>query len=286
MESFASFRSRLDARRPIAVFVAAVLGTQSVFAWHAAVGPEAIRPVVPAMAPLSLQQFVRTKSGLENGAEQDRTIYLFEDIHLNAEAQRHIAGALQVLGQKKESAHQPFVVGIEGSIGSFDFMPYHRLSDQSAVKTIADQYLQQGLIGAAAYAALTSRDRKSEPMIVGLESEILYRKNIESYRGAKNNDGALVAAISKEDVFLDEQAEKKFLPREYVCCSTSRNLTRLGKENALVDYLHFLTEQFPELQLPPAASARFIRPPTLKSPFVSRRLKKCGPAWSTTMCRC
>jgi len=254
MASFPSlFRLRIDVQRPIAVFLVVVFGAQSVFAWHTVVGPEAPRPVAPAMASLSLQQFVRTKSGAEIVPDRDHTIYLFEDIHLNEEAQRRIAGALQVLGQKKESAHQAFVVGIEGSVGSFDFTPYHRLSDQSAVKTIADQYLQQGLIGAAVYAALTSRDRKSEPVIVGLEDEILYRKNIESYRSAKNNGGALAAAISKENIFLDEQAEKKFPPREYVLLHIKKSYDS-GKRT-LTDYLHFLMEQFPELSLPPVLSA-------------------------------
>ena len=242
-----------DLQRTIAVFLAAVLGTQSVFGWHTNIGPEPMGALSPPAVSLSLQQFVRSKSGVENLFAQDRTIYLFEDIHLNEEAQRHIAGALQVLGEKKGNAGQSFVVGIEGSVGPFDFTPYHRLSDQAAVKTIADRYLHQGLIGAAVYAALTSRNRRSEPVIVGLEDDVIYRQNIESYRSAKRNAERLADGIGKEDVLLDEKAEKIFSPREYVWLQMKKSYE--SGERTLPEYLHFLAEQFPGLQLPPALSA-------------------------------
>jgi hypothetical protein len=100
-------------------------------------------------------------------------LVLFQDIHLNAEAQTNLARALARLS---EGAGLD-VVGVEGAFRPFGFERL-RAFPIAAIRPVADLFLRDGYLGAASYAGLTI---VHPPRFVGVDDLAHYRENVNAY---------------------------------------------------------------------------------------------------------
>lgn len=126
--------------------------------------------------PSSLGHLVETYAGPD-----PRTVVLVQDLHINYEAQKHIAGLLEVYAKK--NLLPPFVA-IEGAEGPVDASNLTRFPDPRLRRDLADYFVRKGeLTGAGAYTA----ESGNSDLLYGVEKggyyelqKSLFQKTFES----------------------------------------------------------------------------------------------------------
>ena len=170
------------------------------------------------LIPSDLLRFVRVKRmDVQN---PERLVYLLEDIHLNEEAQRNMAGALSVLVRENagrttyhNDLSSSLTIGVEGTVGPFDFSPYRSTVLDTRVKSVADRFLNEGHVGAVGYSGLTLEAALLPSVrIIGLEDAALYKSNVEAYRAVAPNRAALEKKINEEKALFETDIKKNLRP--------------------------------------------------------------------------
>jgi hypothetical protein len=113
-------------------------------------------------------------------------VLLFQDVHMNVEAQTDIADALLRLIDQKDL----LLVGVEGSFSRFDFAPFRRFPDQAAVRTVADSFFKNKRIAATSYAGIVSA--ATPPPFVGVDDRVHYDANVQAYLSSRTGHNAAV----------------------------------------------------------------------------------------------
>lgn len=216
------------ALRFISTFLAGILLSQGAFS-HLLTLNSIPKPQTSQTLNPSLLKHVQFKN---KRVQSDRPlVYLLQDIHLNEEAQRNMARAIEMLGQDK------VVVGVEGSYGPFDYAPYKKLPRQDVVKQVADEFLVKGWIQSASYAALTSDLKKAR--FVGLEDAALYSQNVNAYRDAKKHEAK--ARKSQARFEAETNAALKTLRADLQKFAHDRGAYHSGKMS-LGEYAQYLND--------------------------------------------
>lgn len=113
-------------------------------------------------------------------------VVLLQDIHMNAEAQRNIAGALRSLVENKAVGF----VGVEGAFSTFDFSAYRRFPDPVVAALVANSYLEKNVIGAPSYVGVLSK--AGLPPFAGVDDRASYKRNVDAYLASRGvRDGAI-----------------------------------------------------------------------------------------------
>lgn len=116
----------------------------------------------------TVRDVVRGRPGMS-----DRIIVHIQDVHLNPEAQRHIAEAVRGL------IGHAGVVALEGSVGPIRLKPFQGFPDRSTMKAVADYLLSENKISGPVSVAMTET---GAPDVVGVDSREHYDRNVEAYR--------------------------------------------------------------------------------------------------------
>jgi hypothetical protein len=105
------------------------------------------------------------------------TVVLVQDLHGQFEAQQNLGEILVSLVK----TNKKLLVGLEAATGAFKIDPYRRLSPATITQRVAAALLQDGRMGGAEYAAMTS----PTPLeLWGIEDPILYTANVASAKEA------------------------------------------------------------------------------------------------------
>lgn len=191
-----------------------------------------------------LLKFVRAKGFPD--LKQQRVVYLLQDIHLNEEAQRNMAGALQILAKASDAK---LLVGVEGTVGPFDFSRYRGPKHRAALNKIAQEFVQKGQIGAVSYTGLTAGDEVIRHLnATGIESPDLYGKNIEAYRKAAEHKDEIGKILELEEFKLNERASREC--RAPLVAFLEKRADYHAGKTSLGDYAMDLSAHFNILEAP------------------------------------
>ena len=195
----------------------------------------------PSHFPSEIRQFVHLKKSFiqKNGP----LVYLLQDIHLNEEAQKNMAEAIKLL-----AGISPLLIGVEGSVGPFDFTRYQSLEKQTIVKDIADQFLKEGRVGAVSYTGLTLSHHLQNLKVTGLEDAQLYMANVQAYRDAMEQKPLLTQKIAEKGRNLDLLMQKELSPALQSLVTLKQ--TYHAGAISFGSYLEELTQFNPNVSLP------------------------------------
>ncbi len=149
--------------------------------------------------------FVRVQDIFNPSGNTDRPLLIFQDIHMNLEAQQNIAKGLLPLVENKSLG----IIGVEGAFGGFDFEPFRRFSLDIRKET-AESFLSRNLIAAPTYIGLIAQNEL--PSFVGLDDPALYRANVESYLKTTANRHPLSVQLKSLKKSLRDQKNSAYSP--------------------------------------------------------------------------
>ncbi len=133
-------------------------------------------------------------------------LLIVQDIHLNTEAQRNIAGILSQL----QNQNRLGTVGVEGAFVGFDFKPFYEAGDIETRKRIADKFLDSNRIGAPSYVGVTAAQCPTN--FIGVDDETLYEANLAGYLDGVKRVPRLKADLEKRKRVLAENKRRVFGP--------------------------------------------------------------------------
>lgn len=142
----------------------------------------AVSPTVPA----SLRGVIRAIP-VANGTIQELfysgdahqpIVTLIQDVHMNVEAQRHIAAVLRALIDARQTAF----IGVEGAFGPFDFSFFQKFPEPRITAQTAEQFLNEARLAAPSYVGLTAQQKI--PLMYGIDDPRHYHANVQAYRDA------------------------------------------------------------------------------------------------------
>lgn len=177
---------------------------------------------------------------VHKGQNNQPTILLLQDVHMNTAAQKNIGRGLEEIN--KRSGSEKWVIGVEAAHGTFDFGPYRRFSTTEVNQAAADLLLKENKIAAASWLGL-STEKLTVP-IIGAETPRLYKQNVSAFKkvAAQRKDfqetvGKELAALKKEaHATLSEKAQKLFSTIEQYHNGTTpiiEHVSALGKFSSL-----------------------------------------------------
>lgn len=86
----------------------------------------------------------------------DLMVVHIQDAHANVEAQANIAKIIEsIAAGRKDLKPAPFVVGLEGARGEFNFAPYRSFPDSRTARDAAEYFLKEGFITGPEYTGMT-----------------------------------------------------------------------------------------------------------------------------------
>jgi hypothetical protein len=122
-------------------------------------------------------------------------LILVQDIHLNTEAQVHIASLMDSLIENKKID----LIGVEGAFQEFDFRRLRAFPSRDIIKNVSDKFLTEKLIGAPSYAGLVTKQLSAR--IVGVDDRPAYDANVQAYllsTAGKKQVNKTIAKLEKE----------------------------------------------------------------------------------------
>jgi len=149
------------------------------------------------------------------------TVVHIQDVHMNLEAQKNIAQAVQSL------AGTVGLVALEGSHETMDLSKFRTFPHHDAVKMVADYLLKEGKISGPVHTAFTGPAQM--PPVVGVEDGSLYDANVTAYRQAAPDQEKRRAQLADVQKDLNQRKETVFNPA----------LKKLDKADSLVKSLIF-----------------------------------------------
>jgi hypothetical protein len=139
------------------------------------------------------------------GARPERIVLHIQDVHMNAEAQANIAGALRAL----IGARAAGFVGLEGAFAPVDVRRYRVFGNQAALRRAADWLLRQERVSGPGHVALT--DGKDVPF-AGVDDAGHHAANVAAYRRAAPRAGTVRAALAAQRKDLERRKAAVFNP--------------------------------------------------------------------------
>ncbi|MBK8574775.1 MAG: methyltransferase domain-containing protein [Elusimicrobia bacterium] len=141
---------------------------------------------------------------VQEGRRGAPVVFLIQDVHGNAGAQKNIGGLLGAL-----SSHEVTMTGVEGAWVPFDLSAYHRPSSLKAVSLVSEALRAAGRLSGAEWAALTS---PVPPTLVGVESSDLYRSNVAAARDCVVRRPLVATFLNKLNDALQTQKDRYYSP--------------------------------------------------------------------------
>ncbi len=146
-----------------------------------------------------------TLSKIKEGEKKDSLIILIQDLHCQEEAQINIAKTLEVFQQKLGLKD----VFMEGAEGEFDLELLKAFPDHKVRDKVGLQFLKEGYLTGAEYAALRSGFQDSLDLY-GVEKRDLYIENLKSFLKVRRLSKELSSEINKIDEQIKNIIEKNY----------------------------------------------------------------------------
>jgi hypothetical protein len=172
-----------------------------------------------------------------------------QDIHMNLEAQRNMAGAVESLMTKGQAG----LLALEGAFGDTRVELYRTFPNKEALRMAADYMLRKNGITGPVFAALTHKG--NIPPIVGVDDKAHYDANVQAYvqsAPAQAKTKEHIASLQKD---LSEQKTKVYNPELQKLDAVVEGY-RSGT-TALGDYLKALRDAAPDRT--PTAGQQFLK---------------------------
>ena len=133
-----------------------------------------------------------------------KTIFFIQDAHNSLEAQKHIAASIRFLVHHR-GVKTVFEEGYEGPVPTARF--FGAMPDARARRKVADFLLDRLRLGGAEFAHINrTRDFK----LIGADNLSKYRHNLEAFREAAANSGAVEEDLNLLLARLEPLAQKRF----------------------------------------------------------------------------
>lgn len=158
-------------------------------------GLSQVLAALPASA-VTLRQLVPARAGVR----RQGAVILFQDVHLNLEAQEKIAQALIALDHLTRSGSR-LSIGVEGAFGRFNFDRFAGLPDAAITRRVARYFLAAGRIAAPSFVGITG----DAPSFQGVDDSALYAKNLDAVHDAEGRRASASEVIATAVRVLVEQ---------------------------------------------------------------------------------
>jgi hypothetical protein len=147
-----------------------------------------------------LNQFGSIRT-VDTSSQKNPSVLHIQDIHLNDEAQKNIAGAIeQLIGQGNVE-----LIALEGAFGPIDVSLARGYSDRAVVQSVADYLLREKKISGPIFAALT---HQTPVPVVGIDDKSHYEANIAAVKESAPLKDALLKRYEKEADALRSQNDR------------------------------------------------------------------------------
>ncbi|MBL0058642.1 MAG: hypothetical protein IPP35_05960 [Elusimicrobia bacterium] len=155
-----------------------------------------------------------------------------QDIHRNAEAQRHISSVVASLGPLSD------LILLEGSTRPMDLARFRAFPERAAVQLAAEESLAQNEITGPIHAVLTATG--PFPSLIGVDDPCHYAANVEAYRRSALRMEEQKAKGADRAARLEEEKKKIFNPALY---AFDQAVTGYAKgRTSLSDYVKAVTK--------------------------------------------
>lgn len=114
-----------------------------------------------------------------SGIDSDTFVIHIRDTHANSSAQRNVARILQYLNRE----YGIDTIGTEGATGVVDVAEFAHFPDESARRTVAEYFLEDGKIDGAEFLCIVEGDDTQHSVfsLNGIEVDTLYRSNLNAF---------------------------------------------------------------------------------------------------------
>ncbi len=147
-----------------------------------------------------------TLSKIKEGKNKDSLLILIRDLHCQEEAQINIAKTLEVF-QKELGLKNVFM---EGAEGEFDLELLKAFPEDKVRGKVGLQFLKEGYLTGAEYAALRSGLQNSLDLY-GIEESKLYIENLQAFLKVRRLAKELSSEINKIDEQIKNIIEKTYI---------------------------------------------------------------------------
>ena len=134
----------------------------------------------------------------------DAPVLLIQDVHLNAEAQTHIARLLQSLIDGRKIGW----VAIEGAFEPLPLKALRDFPDKSIIANVAKSFLEHSKLGAPSYVGITSPTQP--PTIVGVDDRVHYDANVKAYLDSQIEKPRVARLLQDAAVRLSDEKRTAF----------------------------------------------------------------------------
>lgn len=169
-------------------------------------------------------------AGLSKG-----TVFHFQDLHMQPEAQRNISAAIAALAAKGKIG----LIALEGAEGPIRIDALRSGFSNAALAAVADAMLEAGDIGGPYHALLAGREPL--PDAIGIDDMTAHARNVSAFRGAQRRKKAVLARLADQSKRLSALKEKIFSP-ELLAFDNQVESYRSGKLS-LADYARALSKR-------------------------------------------
>ena len=172
-----------------------------------------------------------------------KKVVIFEDIHLNTEAQKDISQKLRNLIDNKQVG----LIAAEGAFGPFEFSPFRSFPDKSVTEEVADLFLSKNWMGAVSHAGILSA--KNPPAVIGVDHYPSYLNNVQAYLDGQPRQEDLLHQLHQEKRQIDEKKAELFSDRLMVFDQWVQSFHR--EDLSLNEFVNQSLGHFPSLILKP-----------------------------------
>lgn len=140
----------------------------------------------------------------DSGDDEKSPVVLVQDVHLNDEAQLNIASVLQELIDQKKIA----LVGVEGTVGAFDFTALRAAAGEEIRRPVAEDFLKKDMLAAPSYVGITSE--VEPPLFFGIDDPAHYKANVDAYLSSRDKKEKVAAELASAKAGLIERKRRVF----------------------------------------------------------------------------
>jgi hypothetical protein len=162
--------------------------------------------VIPSWLEQSFTPFATIADEQFSNDKKAKTVLLFQDAHLHAEAQSNSAAALSAMGAEMQKHGQSAILALEAApSGAIDLSVYSSYPHRDALTRVARALLEKNVINGAECAVISA----SHPMrTFGAETWGEYEKNVAAFREANGLKKKAASTLKKTDQELIAKKKK------------------------------------------------------------------------------
>ncbi|GEM_PF-4814832 len=153
--------------------------------------------VVPDISTLTIPSELASVQEIFQGEAGKPTIVLIQDAHCVFDAQKHIAGLIDLF----QKQHGLNLVALEGGAGKLDPVIFRAFPDREAKESVFNEYLKRGEISGAEWASILN---EKPGAFWGVEDEKLYRLNKDAFVRTQRERANLLHELARVKKLLDE----------------------------------------------------------------------------------